>query len=511
MVIKISAKKPLVNVLITGISILLLLVSLEFILRAYHYLKNAKNEICFIPGYRISDKAFNIYYFGGSTMFGEPYFDTLSIPKLVSYMLDYRVQDKDIRYINMAERGRDFQYALQRLKLVLKKKDITHPSLCVIYSGHNEFLKYHDGYGFGNSSIKHNKIKGCVLGHSYLIKMIMNKIMPKSYNLEIDERNFFDHLPYGISEKKEVIDKYRSEIIEAIELLYKYNVPCVISTVAGNYADWEPNRSVFCGNDADKIEFRQLMDSGNKAQVKEIYVEAITYYLKALSLCDSFAETHYQLGKCYEMLGDYGKAWQEYQKAVNYDGMPLRATEEQNNFIKAIPEDNVMFTVDAVKCLRENAEHRLIGFNLMIDGHHPNLKGYILISQLIAEKIEKIFHETKQIRALSEEDAEDKFSINQSKVFEIYISRGRWLTRIATWRYAPLERLERAELYFFRAMTIDGSRYEPYLGLSMCSFLRKNTFQAEKYLSQARAINPKEVNKYLKEFWIYQIIKRAYQ
>lgn len=509
MIIKISVKKLLVNALISGISVLLLLVSLEFALRAYHCLRNARNEICFVPEGKISDKTFNIYYFGDSTMVGYPYAYSLSIPKIVSYMLDYKVRDKDIHYINMAECGEDFQYALERLKLVLKKKDINNPSLCVIYSRHNEFLKYHDMYGFGYLRSNNNQIIEYITKYSHLARAIVNRIVPK-YHLEIDERKFFDYPPYAISNNQGTIDRYKAEIIEAIELLHKYNVPCVISTVAGNYADWEPNRSVFRGNDADKVEFKQLMDSGNKAQIREMFAEAIAYYLKALSLCDSFAETHYRLGKCYEILGDYEKTWQEYQKAVNDDGLPIRATEEQNNFIKTIPEDNIMFTVDAVKYLRENTGHGIIGFNLMIDGHHPNIKGYILISQLIAEKIKQIFHETKQIRLLSEEETKDKFSIDQSKMFEIYISCGRWIARISTWRYDPAERLNLAELYFSRAMAINRSRYEPYLGLAMCSFLRKNTFQAEKYLSQARAINTKEVNKYLKEFWINQIIKRAY-
>jgi len=338
----------------------------------------------------------------------------------------------------------------------------------------------------------------------------MNRVKPVRYHLESDERKFFDRFPYATGNAQGVIDKYKDGIVEAIGLLHKYNVPCVIASVVGNYADWEPNRSVFCGKDLDKIKFRQLMNSGNKAQERGMYAEAVTDYLKALSFCDSFAETRYRLGKCYEMLGDYEIAWQEYQRAVNNDGMPNRATEAENNLIKAIPEDGIVFTLDVVKSFRKNTEHGIIGFNLMIDWVHPNLKGYILISQLIAEKIEMIFREKKQLRLLSEEEVMDKFSINQFEMYKIYVDRGRRFTRMSTLRYDPSERLNLAELYFSRAMTIDQARYESYLGLAICSFLRKNVLQAEKYLSQAKEIDSKQVNEYVKEFWIDQVIKRAY-
>jgi len=499
-------KKIFVNILIAGVTVLLTFLLLEFMLRAYYSAEKARLSVL----NELPDDTFNIYYFGDSTMVGEPYYNSFSIPDLVGYMLDYKVQDKDIRYINMAEYGRDFKFSLDRLKQVLKKKGITRPSLCIIYSAHDEFLKYHAGYGFGNYRSNYSQTMEYITEYSYLAREIVNRGLPKLYSLEIDERNFFDHFPRGTDGNKKVIDKYKAEITESVKLLHKYNVPCIISTVAGNYADWEPNRSVFCGNDADKVKFEQLMDDGYKAQNQGMPVEAMTCYLKALILCDSFAETHYRLGKCYEATGNYEKAWQEYQKAVDSDGMPIRAQGEQNNFIKSILEDNIVFTIDAVQYLRENAEHGIIGFNLMIDGHHPNLKGYILISRLIADKIKQIFHETKQIRPLSEKEAEDEFSIDQSRMFEIYISRGRWFARIATWHYDPSERLKLAELYFSRAAAIDSFRYEPYLGLAMCSFLRKDTPHAEKYLDQARAINPEKTDKYLKEFWINKIIKRAY-
>jgi tetratricopeptide (TPR) repeat protein len=277
--------------------------------------------------------------------------------------------------------------------------------------------------------------------------------------------------------------------------------------VAGNYADWEPNRSVFNGSNKEK--FRELMHNGKEAQDQLALNKAVSYYLQSLSLSDDFAETHYRLGKSYELLGYYDRAWKEFKKAVDYDAMPLRCTEEQNNFIKT-REDGLVFTTDAVEYLRRNDPRGIIGFNFMIDGHHPNLRGYILISHLIAEKIRQIFNEKKESHLITEEEARRIFHIDDRALFKIYVSRGRWLMRLATWRFDPLPRLRKAEGYFSDAMAIDASRFESYLGLAMCYFLQKDSKKAEDYLLKARTIDPSQVKTYLKEYWIGEIIKRAY-
>lgn len=510
-------KKHIINISVTFITILLLWGTLECILRVRDGWLMENELKSLIKDKEITGKTFNIYYFGGSTMVGEPWDPSLSIPKLVDYMLDSKVQGREARYVNIAQDGQDFKFNLDRLRIILKKKRIFHPSLCFIYSGHNEFVKFHGVCRLGKIRVNNIGAINFIFNNSLVAREIVGKIIHGTglkaniWTLEIDERDLFDQPLFEKNKYKETIETYKAQITDAIKLFHRYNVPCIISTVAGNYADWEPNRSIWSANDADKEEYKKLMSSGREAQDQGKFDKAISYYLEALSLCENFAETHYRLGKCYELQKDYAKAWEHYNKAVDYDGMPLRAMEEQNDFIRKLRENNIVFTVDSVEYLRKNTEHGIIGFNLMMDAHHPNLSGYILISHLIAEKINKIFHGTKKTRSITEQEAKRVFNIDNSKMFEVFISRGRWFSRIATWRYDPLERLLGAERYFLNAKAIDASRYEPYLGLAMCYFLRKDTDKAGAYLSQAQTINRDDVNTYLKEYWVQQVIDRAYK
>jgi tetratricopeptide (TPR) repeat protein len=512
-----TIKKFFLNISAIFIASFIILGSLECILRVRDAWLARNNNIesklkASISNKRISDKTFNIYYFGGSTMVGEPYAPSLSIPRLVNYMLDNKVRDKEIRFVNIAQSGVDLKYNFDRLKMILAKKDVFHPSLCIIYSGHNEFLKYHRSYyGFGRQRINSGIIR-FINNHSSIGRRIIARIASRMdiYRLEIDERRLFDQPLCERTEYKNTVEIYKAEIIDAIELSHKYGVPIIISTVTGNYADWEPNRSIWYEDDTYKEQYNKLIDKAKEAQSRKEVGKAIECYLEALSFCEDFAETHYSLGKCYEMQKDYVKAWEEYKKAIDYDGMPIRAIEAQNDFIRKLREDNIAFTVDTIEYLKKNSEHGLIGFNLMIDDCHPNMTGYILISRLIAEKIKKIFDEPNGIRLINKEEARQVFNIDNPKMFDVCIKSAGMFTKLATWRYDSSERLRIAEKYFLDAMAIDASRCEPYLGLAICSFLHKDTKKAEAYLFQAETINHRVTDAYLKRFWIKQIINRAY-
>ena len=146
----------------------------------------------------------------------------------------------------------------------------------------------------------------------------------------------------------------------------------------------------------------------------------------------------------------------------------------------------------------------------MIDGHHPNQRGYLIIGKLIAQEIKDVFAPSlKNLHTIDNDEVRELFDIDDEKLFNIYISRGRWFARLSTWRYDPVERLSLSEEFFSKAMALDQSRYEPYLGLAMVNFLRKDVPKAQTYLSKAKNIDERAVNIYLNEYWVRAIINHA--
>lgn len=452
---------------------------------------------------KISKDTFNIYYFGESTMVGEPYLNT--IPILVEKMLSDRVEGKEIKWINMALAGWDMGSSMDLVKRVVDQRDKYFPSLVVIYAGHNNYLGYQEDSGFSFSS-NESKIMGWISSRSRLANRIARSL--GLYKLEIDDRKFFDETVINPEGYKEVVRWYEENMAEIVRYLKTNGVPVIISTAASNYADFEPNRSVYTGDKNKQEDFRKEMDFGKEAYEKEKYQEALGHYQRALKIDNRFAEANYMIGQVYRKMGKNEKAWDSFLKAVDNDMMPIRAVSEQNEYLLRIPESGGVRIVDAVEVLRKNSKDGLIGDNLMSDGHHPNLRGYSLISEKIAKKIMGLFPGEEKYVELTEVEIKEMFESRDS-LFDVYTSRAAWLIRLSSWRYDPSQRLRSAENYINKAVKIKGENFYCYLLKMTIAYLEKDIPEAEKNYKAAEKINRKEARNYLRVDWINKVIKRA--
>jgi tetratricopeptide (TPR) repeat protein len=254
------------------------------------------------------------------------------------------------------------------------------------------------------------------------------------------------------------------------------------------------------------------MEAGRRAQQEGRHTEAADLYRQTLEDCEGFAEAHYRLGKSYEAMQQPDRARAEYYKAVQYDHMPVRASPEQNDFIRQLAKEPGIYVVDAVHALEEEAGNGLVGFNLMADGHHPNVKGYLAVSRLVAESAIRIAEpHPRDLAALSEEEEEAEliFGIDRERMFQASISLGRWFTRMATWRYDPTDRLRLAEEHFSDAVRLDPEHAEGYIGLAMVGSLRGDTAGARAQLARAGAVDKPYVERYLREPWVVSVLDHA--
>jgi len=456
----------------------------------------------------ISDRTFNIYYFGGSTMVGEPFEDHISIPHLVNYMLNGRLNGKEIRSINVSGPGADFGYNLQKLRTILKYKKTTHPDLCVFYSGHNEWLKFSIPE-YRPSSLK-ERIFLWFLKHSIFVKIRYHIACPVKYPLEIDDRRFFDEPLVSPEKHEEIITNYTDSIARSIEVLKDSDTPFIFLTLAANVSSWGPNRSVFSGDKNDKEPFQELFIQGEVFERTGEYNKALDSYGDSLDLCDSYAETYYRLGKCYEKIGDHQKAWSAYRKAIDFDGYPVMGVSSQNDFIRNICEKQAVPLIDSEGLFRDNSPNRITDMTLFVDYCHPNITGYILLAENIAQKIIEMFSPGKILRDVSESEVIKIFKLSTDNLYDILVNRGKSAAQHATLRYYHMERLSIAENYFGKAFLLDPNRHEACLGLAIVDFLRKDTDAAERSVAKASSINNKETLKYLDNNWIKKVIERCY-
>ncbi|MCP3981789.1 MAG: tetratricopeptide repeat protein [bacterium] len=451
----------------------------------------------------LTAQTFNIYYFGGSTMASR------SFIRLIGHVLGPEIDGRPVRALRVATDAKDLQFNYARLKTILDARERFHPDICVIYSGHNEFLRYHnpkDGVLFSRS---YGGPAGRLAARSALVRELLDRT--SSYRLEIDERRFFDEPLFDRDGYAAVVDDYRARLGRMTDWSNEAGIPVVVSTVAGNYADWEPNRSIFCGRDEEQAAFHELMQDGERSRAGGDLVTAAERYGRALEICPEFAEAHFRLGQVLESQGRLDEARQSFADAVDHDGMPMRATTAQNEFIRELGASGRARVVDAVAVLRQEAPGGRIGFNLMVDGHHPNARGYELIATSIAREIAAAYAVPEERLTFPERTEAARLLGwgDRSRVFRRRIGFGRWFTRLATWRHDPDARLNNAEDSFIAARRMDGSRYEPYLGMAIVAYLRDDTLRAEEFLRTARAIDERAVDRYLERPWIEKVVRRA--
>lgn len=107
-----------------------------------------------------------------------------------------------------------------------------------------------------------------------------------------------------------------------------------------------------------------------------------------------------------------------------------------------------------------------------------NLDGHRLISELFAQKIVDMYPSTSRI-SLSLDDVEKIFTPTPNNLFYMLLQRADWLTRLATWRYDPQSRLDKAEEYTNKAISIDSNDALLYLQKMAINYLKKDTEAAE--------------------------------
>ena len=453
------------------------------------------------------NNSFIIYYLGESTMEGDPYFDKLNIPQLVSVFLKDEINGKPLIPINLGKSGVIFDYHLNRISLISRYKKIFNPSLVVIYSGHNEIASRYDGTGL---SVKNKDDQLTRMLNSTFLVSSSLKLLGKR-KLEIDERSFFDKPLFNSKQKAEVINIFREEVNQAVNLLKTEKIPVIFITQVGNYADWEPSRSIFCERKNDmKYEFLNLFKTALEYEKIGNLKTALEYYQLAEDICPTFAEISFRKGKIYEKQGDFNSAWFAFKKGIDNDGAPIWAVSEINDFIRSLENNEDIYIVDAENYLRQYSENHLIGYNLMIDGHHPNDRGYLLMSKALAEKIKNIYKIQRYNLKIEYKDIVNMFPLNSNDLNRIYTDKGDWIIRMSSWKYDPVDRLAKAEDYYNKALDYKSGNWRTYAGLSLIYFLRKDVEKAQQYLKTATEINKEETEQLIQgEEWVQNVIIRA--
>lgn len=355
--------------LVVVASIILIEITLQILPIVYRTLPNINNNKQYV------------YIIGESSAYGEPYAPKISYYKILDYMLDGKIDNKKIEFIQLAESGsyvhdQFYKYFIYKYMHPFRK------GIVFIYCGKNDWNKEN---------------KNCDLP-----KLLQYNVFSLVNDFFLIYKNFQDHKSF----------QYNYERI--ILLAKKFGDDIFVSTIEGNYAGFMPHL-----NSNDNI-YKKKFHAIDKAILKGNYQKALST-LKKMLLIQNIDKSWvlYRIGKIYEFTGKNKEANDNFIKSVGFYP-DLRPTQYQNDVIRELANKYNVELIDIFEELYNSG--KVIGFNFYMDNQHLNLKTYTMIARLFVDAVSKKYNVTVNIKRYNSDEKEifEYFHFNKHDKYEAY-------------------------------------------------------------------------------------------
>ncbi len=471
-----------------------------------YYFSNPNNWHVLQGQYFLKDKpkgAYRIFTFGGSTTEGSIHQGKVSFTKFLEWKLNNLLPSVHVEIINFGKRGEASRQVLKKVKAALKYD----PDLFIIYSGHNEFIRFDEATSGSLGWIEN--MMGDMYLYEKLLKGIFNRFIDHSPLYLTEKRRLEDSLICSTEEFRRVQDEYEQNIREIVRNAKDAGVDIIISNVAGNYKDWEPNRSVHRADLSEKQlkEWRYHFFGGKEFLDRNDFESAVREFELSRNIDHEFAELNYLLAKSYEETGRYKEAKKEYQNAIDNDADPKRASSLFSGTIEKVCYENKIPCVDVIGAFERVSGNSLIGYNIMVDAHHPSIFGELLISKELIRVMADNGMPVPAERWSFDADKPDNWYLAMPKLtledkVLFHQNRGLWFAKLSARRYDPVNRISRAKYHFEKADDMKMDEFRNHIGFAIIDLLEKKTLRVKERIQEACKINPSKTVGVLKDIWI---------
>jgi tetratricopeptide (TPR) repeat protein len=337
---------------------------------------------------------YRIFCLGGSTTVGYPYWYNGSFSAYLRDRLRKIFPDRSIEVINVG------MTATNSFTVVDMARDVVRyePDLIIVYDGHNEF------YGALGISSNQSPGKSRWVSRTYLRLLHFRSFVALreayswftglfrppagdvSRGTMMEKVSFGNYVPYGSATYLTALSTFGENLDEIRSLCANNAVPLILSTQVSNLRDQPPfiSGSATADSTQGRGAFRTAFNRGLKRIVDGQMTPALAEF-RATLLWDSLrADTHFQIARCLDALGDKGAARLEYIKARDYDQLRFRTSTDFNDAIRRDDGHNVI-VLDMERVFQDNSSDSLIDNGLITEHLHPNSAGYFLMGKAFAE------------------------------------------------------------------------------------------------------------------------------
>jgi lysophospholipase L1-like esterase len=346
---------------------------------------------------RKPDGAIRILCLGDSTVFGYPYAPRVTPPRLLEMILTAALPARQVEVINAGFLGGDSSRVLSLMHELFD----TEPDACVVYAGHNEFLRYDQAHQFDVRFDFNPKLRLPLRARAF-VTMHRSALWRWACgtDLGLSVRNWWHRVRTGrrigrsgrVSGELEDLTfrSFEANLVDMASECRSRGVALVISTPAGNSRSREPlfrfhGRSI--GADTIRRVNRDLaaatasIDAGSP-------LEAVELAGAASRLDPVDAQPEFVLGRAFLAAGEIDAAREAFERAVRKDGMRHRAVSRIGETARAVAhrEEGVVLC-DVRAAFERESPYGIIGEELIVDHVHPNLDGAALLARLWAKAL----------------------------------------------------------------------------------------------------------------------------
>lgn len=332
-----------------------------------------------------------LYVLGESTAEGVQYQEKISPARLVSFQFNDSLQGKPIEILEIAESGTTIEY--NYFEFLFETLFRPHRNaLVLIYSGINE--------GIANSTDPDFK-----------------SWEQKQHSIVLSKLNYM----FGRYANSPAKYQYRYE--QVIALAQKHHYKTVVSQLVGNICGYDPE--VYAQDIILQKEQRQALDTAELFFEEKKYVEAEQGYRAVLTKAGyEHPFLLYRIACCKEKTQQYDSAKIYFDRLPEISGY-IGYAHWKNEILSEVANQKDVALAKTFDRFVDSSEHGLVGYNLINDAHHPNLRGYCIMSREYAREISVLYHEPIK-RAISEDIVKREFGFDEAFMNGVYFKQVEW-------------------------------------------------------------------------------------
>jgi len=358
---------------------------------------------------------YRVFVLGASAAQGTPD-GAFSFGRILKEMLRESYPEVKFEIINVAATAINSHVVLEIIEDCARCRS----DLFVVYMGNNEVTgPYGPGTVFSPFSDNLTLIRLGIALKSTRLGQLLSKLTAGSQGQRpVSWRGLEMFLEKQVSaDDKSLRTVYRhflKNLEDIIHTAREAETNLILCTVGSNLKDCPPFASLHRPDltEAKRKEWDGIYKEGAELEAAADYLGAITQYLKAAEIDDSFAALQFRLGRCYWLNGEHGKAKDRYVRARELDTLRIRADKRINEIIRDLASEGGegVYLVDAADFFESNSPHNTTGEELFHEHVHLNFHGNYLLAKSICQQIDRILppHIVKQRisgrRLLNEED-----------------------------------------------------------------------------------------------------------